>query len=129
MNVASIIEQYNTERPNQIDDVLKIGWLKKCEMTIADTIFRRHMGSPSEEELDEHIDNFDMDTELLIDEPYDDLYIYFLDQRIAMNQNDMKRYNSSATLYNNAFLTYQQKYNREHMAFKPHNHMIRHEVL
>lgn len=129
MTVASIIEQYNTERPNQIDDGLKIGWLKKCEMMIVDTIIKRHKGSPSDEVLDKHIEDFDMDTDLLIDEPYDDLYIYYLDQRIALDQNDTKRYNTSATMYNNALLTYQQKYNREHMPLRPHKHMLRHEVL
>lgn len=129
MTVAGIIEQYNTEKPNNVEDMVKIGFLKKCEKMIIDTVILTHMGAPDQEVLDEHIDNFDTDTELLVGEPYDDLYVYYLDQRIAMNVNDTRRYNAAATMFNNALLTYQQKYNREHMALKSKNYLIRHEVL
>lgn len=129
MTVAGIIEQYNTERPNNIEDLLKIEWLRKCEEMIIDTIILTHKGAPEMEELDQHISEFDAGTELLIKEPYDDLYIYFLDQRIAMNQNDTRRYNAAATMYNNALLTYQQKYNREHMPLQSKGFLIKHGVL
>ena len=129
MTVAGIIEQYNTERPNNVEDALKKDFLKRVEQMIIDIIIKNHQGAPDEEELIEHIEDFDIDTELLVEEPYDDLYIYYLDQRISLNNNDTKRYNVASQLYNNALLTYQQKYNREHKSIQPGSYLIRHEVL
>lgn len=129
MTAASIIEQYNSERPNSVDTDQKLSLLLKCEKTVADVIIRRHKGGPTDEDLDLHLNIFDLNSDMLVPEPYDDLYIYYLDQRIALNQNDTRRYNAAATLYNNAFLAYQQKYNREHLPISERKHMIRHEDI
>ncbi len=129
MTVAGIIEQYNTERPNSVEDSLKLGWLEKCERMIIDTVILTHEDAPCEEDIEDHIANFGMDTELYVNEPYDDLYLYFLDQRIAMNNNDNKRLNTASTYYNNALLTYQQQYTRKHMSLRARKRLLRHEVL
>lgn len=129
MTVAGIIEQYNTERPNSIEDMVKLSWLKKCETSLIEDTIKNHYGAPTDEELFLHLEYFAMDTDLLLEEPYDDVYIYYLDQRIAYNNNDMNRYNASMRMYNNALLYWKQKYNREHMVIKEPNHLLRHEVL
>lgn len=129
MTAAAIIEQYNNERPNSVDTNLKLSWLLKCEQSVVDTIIKRHKGAPSDEELDEYLNTFDLSSDMLVPEPYDDLYIYFIDQRVALNQNDTRRYNAAATLFNTAFLTYQQKYNREHLPLKERSHLLRHEDI
>lgn len=128
MTVAGIIEQYNTERPNSIDDMTKMAWLKKLELSLIETI-KNHQGCPSDEELFVHIEYFGMDTDLLLEEPYDDVYIYYLDQRIAYDNNDGNRNNVATRMYNNALLHWKQMYNREHMALKEPNHLLRHEVI
>ena len=79
--------------------------------------------------LQEHIDQWDMDTELLAPEPYDDLYIHYLDQRLALSNNDTKRFNVAATMYNNALLTYQQYCNRTYKTKKVKSKLLNHEVL
>lgn len=145
--VASIIEQFNTERPNQVDDALKVLWLRKCERMIINEILISHQHDLEDENtinlkvsgskliiqsagsFEEHIDTFDMDTMLLVPEPYDDLYIHYLDQRIAANQNDTKRYNVASTMYNNALLLYQQYCNRTYITKKIKKKLLRHEDL
>lgn len=147
MTVAGIIEQFNTENPNQVDDNLKMNWLRKVEKSIIDTILRTHEHSPEDDEdmslkvvgstlviknagdMESHINSFNMDTDLYVPEPYDDLYIYYLAQRIAMNQHDTKAYNVATTQYNNALLTYQQFYNRTHKPLQPKKVLYRHENL
>lgn len=147
MTVAGIIEQYNTERPNTIADELKVGWLKKCEQMLINEVFITHEHDLESEEkmelvvngstlvikpsgsFESHIDGFDMDTELLVSEPYDDLYIHYLDQRAAYNNNDMKRYNTASAMFNNAMLTFQQYFNRTYKTIKKPSRLLRHEVL
>ena len=42
MTVAGLIEQYNNERPNQVDDDVKVLWLRKCEQMLINEIFLSH---------------------------------------------------------------------------------------
>lgn len=147
MTVAGIIEQYNAERPNQVDDSTKLVWLKKLEKMIINEVIISHKhdledttgltlkvsGSTlhitSAGTLTEHINGFDMDTELLVPEPYDDIYIYFLDQRIALQNNDKTRFNVATQMYNNALLTYQQYFNRTYPTIRKPQRTFRHEWL
>ena len=57
-----------------------------------------------------------MDTELLIPYPYDeDIYNYFLQANMDKENGETAKYNQSITLYNNAFLAFQNYYNRTHL--------------
>lgn len=145
--VAEIISQYNTERPNQVEDAQKVLWLRKCERMIINEILVSHEHDLEEEtrvdmkvvgshlvitgagSFEQHIDSFDMDTPLLVPEPYDDLYLHYLDQRIALNNNDKTRYNTAATQYNNALLMYQQYVNRTYKTKKISKKLLNHSDI
>jgi hypothetical protein len=145
--VAEIISQYNTERPNQVEDAQKVLWLRKCERMIINEILVSHEHDLEEEtrvdlkvvgshlvitgagSFEQHIDSFDMDTPLLVPEPYDDLYLHYLDQRIALNNNDKTRYNTAAAQYNNALLTYQQYVNRTYKTKKISKKLLNHSDI
>lgn len=159
MTVAELIQRYNTERQNALSDTTKMQWLRKCErMVINDVILTHELPGVNLEDADniEHpivgtiptqayveddvlhfnnsgiIDNddeFGMETGLIIPEPYDDVYMYYIDQRIAYNNNDMRRYNTASQLFNNAYITFQQWYNRHHAVRQPKPYLLRHEVL
>lgn len=123
MTVAEVIEQYNTERPNHIEDATKILWLKKCEHIILSDVVHLY------DEANNYLQDFDVDSELLVPEPYDDIYLHYLDQRIASANNDTRRYNVAIAAYNNALLSYQQFYRRTNDPGRPNKHLLRHEVL
>lgn len=130
MTVAGMIEQFNLERPNSVEDSVKMGWLRKCEANILESIIllrKPKDDEPTKEDWEKYLEEFDYDSELILKEPYDDLYIYFLDQRISLNNGDTKKYNISSRLFDNAFLVYQQKYNREHLPVQQNKQIIKHE--
>lgn len=147
MTVAGLIEQFNAERPNQVDDDVKVYWLRKCEQMLINEVLKSHEHDLEDEDrielsvagstlkigtmgsFEEHIDKFDMDSNLIASEPYDDLYIHYLDQRLALNNNDTKRFNVAATMYNNALLTFQQYFNRTYKTKKTPSKLFRHEVI
>ena len=132
MTAAGMIEQFNTERPNSVEDSTKCEWLRKCEANLIDSVILLRTigeGERTAEEWQEYLDTFNYDSELILKEPYDDLYIYFLDARMSLNNNDKVRYNQASTLYNNALLTWKQKYNREHLPIQHHKQIINHEDL
>ena len=91
---------------------------------VGSTLFIKEAGS-----IADHIASFGLDSNLLVPEPYDDLYIHYLDQRIAYNNNDTRRYNAAAQQYNNALLTYQQYFNRNYTTIKTKKRLFRHENL
>lgn len=132
MKVVGMIEQYNLERPNSVEDNVKKDFLRKCEANLIDNVillYDPNEGERTPEEWQEHLDEFDYDTNLLCEEPYDDIYLYYLDQRIALNNNDKSRYNNAVRLYDNMLLAFKQKYNREHYPRQTRKMLIQHEVL
>lgn len=145
--VAQIIEQYNAERPNQMEDSVKVLWLRKCEQMLINEIYVQHEHDLEDEsriELSvtgstlhikaagsfaEHIASFDMDSKLLVPEPYDDLYLHYIDQKIAYLNNDKARFNTASTMFNNALLTYQQYFNRTYQTKKVEKKLFNHSNL
>jgi hypothetical protein len=131
MTVQECIDNYNEERPNQLADDLKIRWLKRLELLIMNEVILTHEGfepylyrlSPDSSE------DFDEDTELIIKEPYTDVYMHYIDMRAAMNANDTKRYNAAASLYNNALVTFHQFYNKTHKPRSKRSKLLRHDSL
>lgn len=74
-------------------------------------------------------DEFGVDSELSIPDPYSEIYLLYIDMKIAYYNNDARTYNIAAQEYNNAYLGYQQLFNRTHTPDRPRGHLIRHEVL
>lgn len=145
--VAQIIEQYNAERPNQTEDSVKVLWLRKCEQMLINEIYVQHEHDLEDESkmsfkvvgstlwitrggsFTDHISNFDMDSKLLVPEPYDDLYLHYIDQKIAYLNNDKARFNTASTMFNNALLTYQQYFNRTYQTKKVEKKLFNHSNL
>lgn len=131
MTVQECIDKYNEERPNQLADELKMRWLKTLELLLMNEVIMTHEGadrylyrlSPDND------DGFDGDSELIVQEPYTDVYFYYMDMRAAANANDTKRYNMAASLYNNALVTYHQWYNRTRKPLNKRSKMLRHETI
>lgn len=74
-------------------------------------------------------DDFGMDSELSIPDPYSEIYLLYIDMKVAFYNNDARTYNVASQEYNNAYLAYQQMFNRTHTPDRPRGHLIRHEVL
>lgn len=74
-------------------------------------------------------DDFGLDSYLSIPEPYTDVYMHYLDMKIAYYSNDNKMYNNAAQEYNNSYLAFQQWMNRTHKPDRARVHIIDHRRL
>ena len=114
MTVAEAISNVDRLTPNHHTEAFKINCLSKLDGQIFKEVLQTHAGSPIES-----FDGYDENskgTELLVPYPYDaDIYTYFLQAQIGKENGDVARYNQCITLYNNAFLAFQNWYNRTHM--------------
>ena len=55
------------------------------------------------------------DTVLLVKFPHDSIYLRWLESQIDLHNMEITKYNNSRSLFNNAYLTYTDWYNRTHM--------------
>lgn len=122
MTIQEAIDHVDKMRPNQFEQHIKVGWLSKLDGMIFREVFMTHKGC--------HCKPFkgysesDMDTELLVPDPYDEnIYNFYLQAMIDKENAEFGRYNQSITLYNNAYKSFQDYYNRTHMPI-PVRHFI-----
>lgn len=137
MKAQEILDNFNAMRPTDNSDETLLGWIKELDMLVMEEIIKKHeikegdIAYKEEEDFDinKWFDDWGMNSDLLIPEPYTDLYIYFLDTKEKYRVNDMNTYNRVVILYNNAYLTFQQYYNRTHMPLQGKTFWIDHETL
>lgn len=128
MKLAEIIGKVDTLKKNQIEDDLKRQWISELDLLVFHEIILTHelpeilKGNETVQRFIEnggkespYDENTDGETELLIPEPYSDVYFWWLASKIDLMELNSKQYKADLELYNNAYLTYQDYYNRTHM--------------
>ena len=56
----------------------------------------------------------DLQTELLVPEPYDEVYLRWMEAQIDYYNGEYEKYNNAIEMFNTAFNSYQNYYNRTH---------------
>jgi len=98
--------------PNSFDQDVKIGWINELEAQIVDEIINTHETEDDEDYEFSAYTEDDLDSDLLVPEPYSNVYHRYLEMNIHLENGDFGRYNNAQVLFNNAYLTYQNFYNR-----------------
>lgn len=60
-------------------------------------------------------DSTDLNTELLVPEPFDEMYLRWLESQIDYYNGEYGKYNNAIVMYNAAYEAYRNEYNRTHM--------------
>lgn len=113
MTIQQAIEMTDAQKPNGYSDKDKIHWLDKLDRVIWETVIITHEDAP-EEAFEGYTEETDLDTELLADEAYSDLYIKWLGAQIDYANQEIQRYNNSATMFGSMMNEYRKDYNRKH---------------
>ena len=113
MTIKEAIDLTDRMKPNQYDFATKVKWLSKLDGMIFREVILTHAGIHPP--FFNGYDNAEPDTKLIVPYPYDeDVYNYFLQAQIDKENGEMTKYNQSSALYNNAYQTYCDWYNRTH---------------
>ena len=115
MKVGEIIAQVEKLKPNKFGTAIKYRWLSDIDGMICRELIDTHEGSPLTEPFTGYQEGIDDDKELIAPFPYDVLYRWYLESQIDISNGEITKYNNTKTLYNNAYLTYTDWYNRTHM--------------
>lgn len=114
MTIIDAINRVDAIKPNTYNPEEKIRWLSKLDGLIKEKIIDTHEGSENVS-FTGYDENTELQTELLVPHPFDDIYIHYLEMKIDYTNGEYKKYNNSASVYNAAYQEYARHYNREHM--------------
>jgi len=105
MTVAKAIERADNLRPNPFEYEQKVRWLSELDGKIAkevlkDTAFKSY----------DHAK--DSERELILDEAYCDIYLFYLTAMIDFFSRDYIEYNNSMLMFNEAYEKFSKAYKR-----------------
>ena len=114
MTLIEIINRINILKPNTYSQEEKIKWLSNIDGIIKKEIIDTHEGA--DEVVFSGYDEFTpLTTVLLVPDPYDEIYLRWLEAQIDYANGEYARYNNVVRAYNDAYSAYFKYYNKMHM--------------
>lgn len=121
MTIAEAIAQCDAMKPNQYSEAQKVAWLSNLDGMIKLEVIDTHEGGDLIE-FTPYGALTDLDTtDLLVSEPYADLYTKWLFAMIDFNNAEFTRYNNSMMMFNSAYGNYATYYNRTVLPLSTYN--------
>ena len=114
MTISEALHRADEVKPNTYSDLDKIRWLSTLDGLIKTKIIDTHEGAESIT-FKEYDENTALDTELLVPAPYDHIYIHWLEAMVDYANDEYDRYANTMEMYNSAWNTFENYYNRTHM--------------
>lgn len=114
MTVKECIDKVDSVKPNQYSIEEKVDWLSFLDRKIIEDVLKTH------EDYDPKYDTFPgysadkLADGMIVEAPYDSIYVAFLKMKIDEENGETTRYNNSATLYNSYLTEYKKHYNKHH---------------
>jgi hypothetical protein len=131
MTIAEALTKIDALKPNQYTAAVKTGWLSELDLLVKRKIVDTHEGYETIPDLglDEagvqipftgYTDETVTTTVLLVPEPFSEIYVLWLAQKIDFYNNEIARFNNSAMMYNTAWQEYATWYNSTVMPRQDH---------
>lgn len=114
MTLIEAINKIDSIKPNAYTQSEKVAWLSRLDGIVKLEIIDTHDGA-EETVFDGYNDETLLDTELLVNAPYDNLYIHWLEAMIDYNNAEFAKYNNSITAYNDVYRGFRNFYNKTHV--------------
>ena len=114
MTIIEAITNIDALKTNTYTQNDKVKWLSRLDWMVKKEIIDTH-------EVEVPVDftgydeTTDLNTELLVPAPYDEVYLRWLEAQIDYANAEYGKYNNSIVMYNTAYTAYSNYYNRTHM--------------
>lgn len=113
MTIAQAMAILDQRKPNEYLFEERIQWLSQLDWRIVKEVFNTHRGDDGAS-FTGYTADVDRNTELLVGQPYDDMYITYMCLMIDMINGETARYNNDVTIFNQQFSDFANAYNRTH---------------
>lgn len=113
MTLQEAITKADDLKPNQYKYPVKVGWISDIDGTIWNEIISHREHDP-QMHWDPYGENTDPSIKLLAEDPYSELYIYYICAMVDWYNGEFTRYANSRQAFNDKYQAYADWYNREH---------------
>ena len=114
MTIGEAIKKTDELQPNSFGQEEKIRWLAQLDRELWREVVMTHEGAEDAVEPEYREDTAD-DTVLLVEGPYDCMYIHWLQSRIDYALAEYGRFNNSNAAFEADRMAWRMWYNRTHM--------------
>ena len=115
MTIQAAIDRIDAMKPNMFSDVQKIKWLSEVDSYVWRELYKTHEGIPAGVDFVGYDQDTELDTQLLVPEPYTDVYDAYLSAQMDLKNAENGKYTQNMVRFNNAWQTYADYFNRTHM--------------
>ncbi len=114
MTIKEAISRLDALKYNTYTGEEKIEWLSRLDGMIKSQILDAHEGA-GDVTFDGYDESTDPDTALLVQPPYDEVYLRWMEAQIDYHNGEYDRYNASILLFNTEYEAYSAWYLRTHL--------------
>ena len=115
MKIREAIERIDSQKHNVYSQNDKIAWLSRLDFLVKTLIIDAHEGAETVE-FTGYNDRTDMETELLVPAPFDEVYLRWLEAQMDYYNGETLRYNNAMLMFRSFFDAYAAHYKRTHRA-------------
>ena len=114
MTLIEAINRIDVLKPNTYSQEEKVSWLSTLDGVIKKEIIDTHEGADGVV-FEGYNERTSLSTVLLVPEPYDDIYLRWLEAQIDYANGEYPRYNNVMKAYNSAYSAFARQYNKANM--------------
>jgi hypothetical protein len=114
MKIREAIDMIDDLKHNTYSESTKIHWLSRLDSMVKRLIIDTHECA-NNVTFSGYDENTDMETELLVPAPFDEVYLRWLEAQIDYANGEYDKYNNAILMYQTAYDGYANYYNRTHM--------------
>lgn len=117
MTPYQAIDNIDAMMPNSYGPMDKLKWLNELDGRVMQEIFAMHELNDGEElpEWEEYTSDNMMEVQLLIGEPYAEVYFYWLQSKIHYLNQEFNYYQNTHAMFNSTWSAYANFYRRTHL--------------
>lgn len=119
MKIIEAITQSRDVKPSQYSDDVYVRWLSDLDGRIYEEVIKLHENTDDITHGPYNPDE-DMDTVLMVPEPYADVYVKYLAAQVDYHNAEFARYNNSMVMFNMALYAFSSWYTRNNMPKQKH---------
>ena len=113
MKIIDAINRIDSLKHNTYTQEDKVEWLSRLDAMVKNHIIDTHEGE--EVTFNGYDATTDLQTELLIPEPYAEVYLGWMEAQVDYYNGEYEKYNNAIDMFNTAYQGYKNYYNRTHM--------------
>lgn len=114
MKLIEAVQKANDLKKNTYDQNHKVEWLSRLDSMVMRHIIQTHQGGENVTFTGYNAET-DPETVLLVPEPYDEMYLRWLEAQIDYYNGEYGRYNNSITAFYGVWNNYIDYYRQTHM--------------